>query len=90
MGKCIFWVNALFITDAYLIAKDSVWDTFEAAIKQGAFLQWNHQGWKSQQPDGIPRMYDIHTRLIKNGWLHGIEFFNSTEYYPLVLEMAKQ
>jgi len=82
--------NALFITDASLITQDTVWNTFEAAIKQGAFLQWNHPGWKSQQPDGIPRMYDIHTRLIKNGWLHGIEFFNSTEYYPLVLEMAKQ
>ena len=82
--------NALFITDASLITQDTVWNTFEAAIKQGAFLQWNHPGWKSQQPDGIPRMYDIHTRLIKNGWLHGIEFFNNSEYYPLVLEMAKQ
>jgi hypothetical protein len=82
--------NALFITDASLIARDSVWDSFEAAIKQGAFLQWNHPGWKSQQPDGIPRMYDIHKSLIKNGWLHGIEFFNDTEYYPLVFEMCKQ
>jgi hypothetical protein len=34
--------------------------------------------------------YDIHTRLIKNGWLHGVEFFNSSEYYPIVLEMCKQ
>src|ERR1035437_6487620 len=55
--------NALFITDASLIAKDSAWDCFEAAIKQGAFLQWNHPGWKKQQPDGIPRMYDIHKKL---------------------------
>jgi histidinol phosphatase-like PHP family hydrolase len=82
--------NALFITDASLIARDSVWDSFEAAIKQGAFLQWNHPGWKSQQPDGIPRMYEIHQKLIKNGWLHGIEFFNDSEYYPLVFEMCKQ
>lgn len=76
--------NALFINDASLIARDSVWDSFAAAIKQGAFLQWNHPGWKSQQPDGIPRMYDIHKKLIANGWLHGIEFFNDNEYYPLV------
>lgn len=76
--------NALFIKDASLIAKDSVWNNFEEAIRQGAFLQWNHPGWKSQQPDGIPRMYDIHRRLIKNGWLHGIEFSNGTNYYPLV------
>jgi 3',5'-nucleoside bisphosphate phosphatase len=82
--------NALFISDASLIAKDSVWDSFEAAIKQGAFIQWNHPGWKAQQPDGIPRMYDIHKQLIKNGWLHGIEFFNDTEYYPLVFEMCTQ
>jgi len=83
-------VNALFITDASLLAKDSVWDSFEAAVKQGAFLLWNHPGWKSQQPDGIPRMYDIHRRMISNGWLHGIEFFNGNEYYPLAFEMAKQ
>jgi hypothetical protein len=82
--------NALFIKDASLIARDSVWDSFEAAIKQGAFLQWNHPGWKSQEPDGIPKLYDIHRKLIKNGWLHGIEFFNDSEYYPLVFEMCKQ
>lgn len=82
--------NALFIKDASIIAKDSVWDSFEAAIKQGAFLQWNHPGWKSQQPDGIPKMYDIHERLIRNGWLHGIEFFNDSEYYPLVFTFCKQ
>jgi predicted metal-dependent phosphoesterase TrpH len=83
-------VNALFIQDANLLAVDSVWDAYEAAIKQGAFLLWNHPGWKSQQPDGIPRMYDIHRRLIKNGWLKGIEFYNGNEYYPLVMTFCKQ
>ncbi len=83
-------INALFITDAALIAKDSVWDAIEAAVKQGAFLQWNHPGWKAQQPDGIPRLYDIHLKLIKNGWLNGIEFYNDSEYYPLVFNMCKQ
>jgi len=82
--------NALFIKDASLIAKDSVWDSFEAAIKQGAFIQWNHPGWKAQQTDGIPRIYEIHQQLIKNGWLHGIEFFNDSEYYPLVITFCKQ
>jgi hypothetical protein len=83
-------VNALFIQDANLLAVDSVWDAYEAAIIQGAFLLWNHPGWKSQQPDGIPRMYDIHYRLIKNGWLNGIEFYNGNEYYPLVMTFCKQ
>ena len=82
-------VNALFIQDGNLLAVDSIWDAYEAAIKQGAFLLWDHPGWKSQQPDGIPRMYDIHYKLIKNGWLHGIEFWNG-EYYPLVMTFCKQ
>jgi 3',5'-nucleoside bisphosphate phosphatase len=83
-------VNALFIQDASLLAVDSVIDAYAVAIRQGAFLLWNHPGWKSQQPDGIPRMYDIHKTLIEKGWLHGIEFFNSSEYYPLVLTFCKQ
>ena len=37
-------INALFITDASLIAHDSPWDCYKEAIKQGAFLQWNHPG----------------------------------------------
>lgn len=82
--------NALFIKDAALIAKDSVWDSFEEVIRQGGFLQWNHPGWKSQQPDGIPRMYDIHNRLIKKGWFHGVEIFNDKSYYPQIFTMAKQ
>jgi 3',5'-nucleoside bisphosphate phosphatase len=83
-------VNALFIQDASLLAVDSVMDAYEAAIKQGAFLQWNHPGWKSQEPDGIPKMYEIHKTLIEKGWLHGIEFFNDSEYYPLVMTFCKQ
>jgi 3',5'-nucleoside bisphosphate phosphatase len=77
--------NALFITDASTLAIDSVYDAVSEAVNQGAFIQWNHPGWKSQQPDGIPRMYNIHNRLIKEGKLHGIEFFNENEYYPLVM-----
>jgi hypothetical protein len=83
-------LNALFIQDASLLAKDSVYDAIEAAVKQGAFIQWNHPGWKSQEPDGIPKLYDIHKRLLKNGWINGIEFYNDTEYYPLILEVCKQ
>jgi histidinol phosphatase-like PHP family hydrolase len=83
-------INALFIKDASLLDVDSVMDVFAAAIKQGAFLQWNHPGWKSQEPDGIPKLYPIHKSLIAKGWLHGIEFFNENEYYPLVLTFCKK
>jgi 3',5'-nucleoside bisphosphate phosphatase len=83
-------MNALFIQDASLLTADSVMDVYAAAIKQGAFLQWNHPGWRSQEPDGIPKMYAIHKALVEKGWLHGIEFFNDSEYYPLVLTFCKQ
>jgi hypothetical protein len=82
--------NALFITDGNALVKDSVMDAFEAAVKQGAFIQWNHPGWKSQEPDGIPKLYNIHHKLIEKGWLHGIEFFNDSEYYPLVMTFCKK
>jgi len=83
-------LNALFITDAEALQKDSVWDVIEEAAKQGGFIQWDHPGWKAQQPDGIPRMYDIHKRLLDKGWINGIEFFNSDEYYPLVFTFCEQ
>ena len=83
-------INALFITDAEALRKDSVWDVVGEAVKQGAFIQWNHPGWKAQQPDGIPRMYDLHKRLIAKGWINGIEYFNEEEYYPLVFTFCEQ
>lgn len=83
-------MNALFIKDASLLTADSVMDVYAEAIRQGAFLMWNHPGWKSQEPDGIPKIYPIHKTLIEKGWLHGIEFFNDSEYYPLVLTFCKQ
>jgi hypothetical protein len=82
--------NALFITDVNLIAKDSVWDNFEEAIKQGAFLQWNHPGWKRQEPDGIPKLYEMHRKLIKNGWLHGIEVYNDADFYPEAFTICEE
>jgi hypothetical protein len=83
-------LNALFIRDASLLVRDSVYDVIEAAVKQGAFIQWNHPGWKAQQPDGIPKLYDIHKRLLKNGWINGIEFYNEFENYPIILDWCKQ
>jgi predicted metal-dependent phosphoesterase TrpH len=83
-------LNALFVDDASIIFSDSVEATVSNAVAQGAFIQWNHPGWKSQEPDGIPKLYDIHKRLIANGMINGIEFFNSNEYYPLVLDWGKE
>jgi 3',5'-nucleoside bisphosphate phosphatase len=77
--------NALFIQDAEKLKEDDFVKVIQEAIAQGAFIQWNHPGWKAQRPDGIPRMDSIHRALIKNKWLHGIEIYNSIEFYPDVI-----
>jgi len=82
-------LNALFIKDANELTDPDFMKTIEAAVKQGAFIQYNHPGWKNQEPDGIPRLYPIHKELIAKGWLNGIEYYNDVEYYPLVLDMCR-
>ena len=82
--------NALFIEDATPINKEDPFDAIETAVKQGAYVQWNHPGWKAQEKDGIPKIYDIHQRLFEKGYIHGIEFFNDSEYYPNILEWCKE
>ena len=83
-------LNALFITDANELKKDSVYDAVAAAAAQGAFIQWNHPGWKSQEADGIPKLYPLHNKLLEKGWINGIEFFNSNEYYPVILDWCRK
>lgn len=83
-------LNALFIKDANALVKDSVYEVIAEAVRQGAFILWNHPGWKAQEKDGIPKLYNIHRRLLAEKMIHGIEFFNHTEYYPLVLDMCRQ
>jgi len=82
-------LNALFITDADSLNRPDFMEVIAAAVRQGAFIQWNHPGWKSQEPDGIPKMYPVHTELIAKGWLHGIEYSNEHEQYPLVMDMCR-
>lgn len=83
-------LNALFVEDASEILAEDDYETIENAAGQGAFIHWNHPGWKAQEPDGIPKLYDIHKRLLEEGYIHGIEFFNSTEYYPNILEWCRE
>ncbi|HDZ41588.1 MAG TPA: hypothetical protein ENH59_07920 [Bacteroidetes bacterium] len=83
-------LNALFLEDAAAIYRDDPFETIEKAVEQGAFIQWNHPGWKAQEPDGIPKLYDIHRELLDKAYIHGIEFFNYTEYYPNILEWCRE
>ena len=82
-------LNALFITDGTLLAIEDPLAAVEAASRQGAFVVYNHPGWKSQQADGVPRWYELHDTLLKRGGLHGVEFSNGKEFYPLVLEWVR-
>jgi hypothetical protein len=63
----------------------------EEASKQGAFLIWNHPGWKGQLPVGQPLTFlPEHEKILENGWMHGIEVYNGAddEYYPIVSDWA--
>jgi hypothetical protein len=70
-------LNALFIKNANLLDRENVNDAIREARDQGAFIIWNHPGWKVQQPDSVI-WWKEHTNLQKNNMLHGIEVFNES------------
>ena len=82
-------LNALFIRNANLLEREDVMDAVREAREQGAFIFWNHPGWKAQQPD-TTLWWDEHTELFENDLLHGIEVYNSDEYYPEALGWANE
>ena len=75
-------LNAIFLKDVNALKKEEWRDAIKEAKDQGAFIFWNHPGWKRQQPDGISRWYPEHTELLENKSLYGIELVNESEYYP--------
>ena len=75
-------LNAIFLNDIDPVETTEYKDAIKAAADQGAFIFWNHPGWR--QPDEIPIWYDEHTELLNNGWIHGIEVVNEKTYYPKV------
>jgi 3',5'-nucleoside bisphosphate phosphatase len=82
-------LNALFIQNANLLERDDVYDALREARDQGAFIIWNHPGWKAQQPD-TTIWWQEHTRLLQNDLMHGIEVFNYNEYYPEAMDWSAQ
>ncbi|HPF63674.1 Sb-PDE family phosphodiesterase [Lentimicrobium sp.] len=79
--------NALFLDDVNRLDTAKWEDAFAEAKKQGAFVFWNHPGWKAQQPD-TTLWFDEHTGLLNQGMLHGIEIVNYKEYYPAAFAWA--
>ncbi len=79
--------NALFVTDVNALNLPDYMDALAEAVRQGAFVIWNHPGWRRQQPD-TTRWMAAHETIYQKGWMHGIEVFNEKEWYPEALQWA--
>ena len=75
--------NALFVHDINKLDVKTWRDALKAAHDQGAYVFWNHPGWR--QPNEIPIWYDEHTEILEKGWVQGLEIVNEKSYYPLAL-----
>jgi hypothetical protein len=78
-------LNAIFLNDVNPLENPDPLEALMSAKKQGAFIIWNHPGWKAQQPDSCLWM-PMHQELFDKGLINGIEVFNEQEYYPVVLD----
>lgn len=72
--------NALFLEDVDSLNVEDWREALKAAVRQDAFIIWNHPGW--QQPNEIPVWYEEHTEIFQNGWAEGMEIVNERSYYP--------
>lgn len=79
--------NALFVTDVNALNLPNWMDAIGEAVRQGGFIEWNHPGWRKQQPDTTRWMAE-HEAIYQRGWMHGIEVFNEKEWYPEALRWA--
>ncbi len=71
--------NAIFLTDVNALHTEDILDAVGAANEQGAFVFWNHPGWKGPERG---QWGDVQATLYERGWLHGIEVCNEDTYYP--------
>lgn len=74
--------NAVFLKASKPLETPEWRDALAAARAQGAFLFWNHPGWRGHQKDGVARWYPEHTEILEAGLMDGIEVANDREYYP--------
>lgn len=69
--------NALFVTDANAFTGLDLTSALTAARKQGAFLFWNHPGWRGKT-EWLPVIEAAH----KDGMVRGVELVNGQTFYP--------
>lgn len=78
--------NALFLRDATPLDTEDWREALRNASEQGAFIVWNHPGWK--QPEEHPIWYAEHDEILQKKWMHGIEIVNERSYYPEAFRWA--
>ncbi len=76
--------NALFLDDVTPLDTKDLLEAMAAAHKQGAFIWWNHPGWKPEHKG----WFDFHTTIYEKKYLRGIEVVNGVSYYPEAHEWA--
>lgn len=77
--------NALFIKDPNALRGLNLADSYSLAHEQGAFVFWNHPGWK-----GKPEWWEPIAGPHKVGQLQGIEVANGLVYYPESFAWSKE
>ncbi len=74
-------INAIGLTNLIMVNRaDNTLAVSNAAL-QGAFLFWNHPGWKQPQNQSV--WYKEQGEFLERGWLRGIEIVNGTDYDPI-------
>ncbi|MDR0703531.1 MAG: PHP domain-containing protein [Planctomycetaceae bacterium] len=89
--------NAVFLKDVNPVAEAvNDWKKMlEVAANQGAFVFWNHPGWVAPKSGGLEKGVPMsftaeHEDIRRKGFLHGIEVFNGTSYYPIVSDWCNE
>ena len=74
-------LNALFLQDIAAVNRDDSREAVKSAAAQGAFIFWNHPGWK--QPNRQSVWYAEQEEFFRQGWLKGLEIVNGPFYDPI-------
>lgn len=73
--------NAIGLTNVAAVYEKDNALAVSNAFAQGAFIFWNHPGWKQPQNKSI--WYKEQGEYFDKGWLRGIEIVNGTDYDPI-------
>ena len=74
-------LNALFLKTIDPLNQTNDEAAVKAAADQGAFIFWNHPGWK--QPERKSVWYAAQGEFYDQGWLKGLEVVNGGDYDPI-------